>query len=185
MCLPLWGQAANCTLVTSSLRLVDKRSRSWLQRSSAQLRGVTRTRMKRRGFVKKEGSAAEEDSSFDIFWRTRLLKFHECFTQFLTVRCPHCTYCESRVAVWEWQHVTATSYLWQAGCKWCHFQQRYPRWCHSFGSTIEKMPTGLLGGVCKGCKEDRDGLRNWENACHEGVGGQCVRKSFLMLVYAK
>ena len=58
VCLRFWCQAANCTLVTSSLRLVDKRSRSWPQRSSAQLRGVTRTRMKRRGFAKKDGLAA-------------------------------------------------------------------------------------------------------------------------------
>ena len=43
------------------------------------------------------------------------------------------------------------------------------------------MPAGLLGGLCKGCEEDRDGLRNQENACHEGVGQQCVRKSFLVL----
>ena len=47
------------------------------------------------------------------------------------------------------------------------------------------MPTGLLGGLCKGCKEDRDGLRNWENTYHERVGGQCVRKSSLVLVCAK
>ena len=65
--LPLCCQATNWTLVTSSLRLVDKRSRSWLQRSCAQLRGVTRTMMKRRGFVKKDGSAVEEDSTLDIF----------------------------------------------------------------------------------------------------------------------
>ena len=67
MCLPLCCQAANCSLVTSSLRLVGKRSRSWLQRSYAQLRGVTRTIMRRRGFVKEDGSAAVEDSTFDIF----------------------------------------------------------------------------------------------------------------------
>ena len=42
------------------------------------------------------------------------------------------------------------------------------------------MPTGLLGGVCKGCQEDRDGLRNWEDTCHEGVGRQCVWKSSLV-----
>ena len=42
------------------------------------------------------------------------------------------------------------------------------------------MPAGLLGGLCKGRKEDRDGLRNWEDSCHEGVGGQCVWKSFLV-----
>ena len=45
------------------------------------------------------------------------------------------------------------------------------------------MPAGLLGGLCKGCEEDRDGLWNWEDACHERVGGQCVWKSFLALVY--
>ena len=67
MFLPLWCQGANCTLITSSLRLVDKGSRSWLQRSYAQLRGVTRTIMKRQGFFKEYGSAAVEDSTFDIF----------------------------------------------------------------------------------------------------------------------
>ena len=85
----------------------------------------------------------------------------------------------SRVAVPEWQHVTATSYLWQAGCKWCRFKQRHPRWCHSFGSTVEEMPAGLLGGLCKGREEDRDGLRNWEDTCHERVGGQHFWKGFL------
>ena len=88
--LPLWCEAANCTLVTSSLRLVDKRARSWLQRSSAQLRGITRTTMKRRGLVKQDGSGAEDDSTFDFD-----LVFYECFTKFLTIQCPHCTYyCE-------------------------------------------------------------------------------------------
>ena len=47
------------------------------------------------------------------------------------------------------------------------------------------MPTGLLRGLCKGRKEDRDGLWNWENACHEGAGRQCVRKSSLVLVCVK
>ena len=68
MLLPSWCQAANCTLVTSNLWLLDKRSRSWLQRSYAQLRGVTRTMIKRRGFVKKYGSAAVEDSTVDVFF---------------------------------------------------------------------------------------------------------------------
>ena len=45
------------------------------------------------------------------------------------------------------------------------------------------MPAGLLGGLCKGRKEDRHGLRNWENACDEGVGRQCVWKSSLVLVH--
>ena len=70
MLLPSWCQAANCTLVTSNLWLLDKRSRSWLQRSYAQLRGVTRTMIKRRGFVKKYGSAAVEDSTFDAFFES-------------------------------------------------------------------------------------------------------------------
>ena len=70
MLLPSWCQAANCTLVTSNLWLLDKRSRSWLQRSYAQLRGVTRTMIKRRGFVKKYGSAAVEDSTFDVFFES-------------------------------------------------------------------------------------------------------------------
>ena len=83
MRLPLWCEAANCTLVTSSLRLVDKRSRSWLQRSFAQLRGVTCTTVKRRGFVKKDGSAAVDDSTLDIFSRIRLVKFDGCFTSSL------------------------------------------------------------------------------------------------------
>ena len=47
------------------------------------------------------------------------------------------------------------------------------------------MPAGLLGSLCKGCAEDRDGVWNWEDACHEGAGGQYVRKSFLVLVYAR
>ena len=45
------------------------------------------------------------------------------------------------------------------------------------------MSAGLFGGLCKGCKEDRDGLWNWEDSCHEGVGGQCLWKGFLVLVY--
>ena len=191
---PPWGifdvlccQAANCTLVTSSLRLVDKRSRSWLQRSYARLRGVTGARMKRRGFAKKDGSAVEEDSTLYIFRRIRLvcfqvslcvinifLSFSALIVLIFASRCARVTACDS--------HQLS---LCQAGCKWCHFQHWYPRWCHSFRSAIEEMPAGLLGGVCKGRKEDRDGVWNWQDSGHEGVGGQCLRKGFLVLVYAK
>ena len=44
------------------------------------------------------------------------------------------------------------------------------------------MSAGLLRDLCKGCKEDRDGLRNWEDACHERAGGQHFWKGLLSLV---
>ena len=45
---PAWAtQAENCTLVTSNLQLVSKKSRSWLQRSHAQLQRIPRKTMQR------------------------------------------------------------------------------------------------------------------------------------------
>ena len=166
-CLSMPGEAEDCTLVTSSLQLVCKKSKAWLQRANAQFRSITPKMIQRR---------IRDDVALSFLTGSPQPRLSRNFKSRTSII--------SRVQFgFPWGIVchqvshAGTCYILnlqrQAGHRCNGFCRSHG--CGSRWSAPEAMPKGLPGGMCEGCQEDRDGLWDRQDASDEGVGQQCVR----------